>query len=103
MSALSIAGLRERSYAGVVTTGSMMVLAADGVRAAASDIVARRFSWEECQFQAWFMVRGSREFTGLLRDRDPMSTDRKPISPDGHCPRGKGMWRGAQHAPPLSR
>ena len=36
--------------------------------------------------------------------RDPMSTDRKPINPDGHCPRGKGMWRGAQHAPPpLSR
>lgn len=59
MSALSIAGLRERSYAGVVTTGSMMVLAVDGVRAAASDIVARRFSWEECLFQAWFMVRVS--------------------------------------------
>lgn len=49
----------ERWDRGVTTTGAMIVLALEATYAAATDIVRRRFSWEEFFFQAWFMTRVS--------------------------------------------
>lgn len=53
------AGLASRVRAGVRTTGAMTLLAASATTGAVTDIVTRRFSWEECLLQAWFMVRVS--------------------------------------------
>jgi phospholipid/cholesterol/gamma-HCH transport system permease protein len=50
---------QRRFQAGVVTTGSMMLLALEASRAVVTDIVGRRFSWQEFLFQAWFMARVS--------------------------------------------
>lgn len=50
---------QRRLQAGVVTTGSMMLLAVESARAVVTDIALRRFSWQEFLFQAWFMARVS--------------------------------------------
>lgn len=49
----------NRFHDGVVTTGSMIVLAVEASRAMVQDIAMRRFSWSEFLFQAWFMARVS--------------------------------------------
>lgn len=49
--------LKGRFVAGVGTTGAMILLAGDTMRALVSDIATRRFSWSEFLFQAWFMTR----------------------------------------------
>ena len=54
-----LASVRTRSRRGVETGGQLVVLAAESVTAAASDIVGRRFSWTEFMLQAWFMTRVS--------------------------------------------
>lgn len=54
-----LASVRTRSRRGVETGGQLVVLAAESVGAAASDIVRRRFSWTEFMLQAWFMTRVS--------------------------------------------
>jgi phospholipid/cholesterol/gamma-HCH transport system permease protein len=53
------ADLNDRARQGVVTGGELVLLAYDSLRAAAQDIVARKFSWQEFLLQAWFMVRVS--------------------------------------------
>lgn len=65
MSSFAVAGraglqdLRERTHNGIVTSGELVVLGVESVKAAATDIVRRRFSWEEFLLQAWFMTRVS--------------------------------------------
>lgn len=54
-----LASVRGRSRRGIETGGRLVVLAAESVSAAASDIVRRRFSWTEFMLQAWFMTRVS--------------------------------------------
>ncbi|MFT4264208.1 MAG: ABC transporter permease [Nocardioides sp.] len=49
----------DRARAGVVTSGKLVVLGVEASRAAASDIVTRRFSWTEFLLQAWFMTKVS--------------------------------------------
>lgn len=55
----SFDNLSGRTRAGVTTTGSLVVLGVESVKAAATDIVTRRFSWSEFLLQAWFMTRVS--------------------------------------------
>lgn len=65
MSSLAVAGragaadLAGRARAGIVTSGELVVLGTEAVIAAATDIVSRRFSWQEFMLQAWFMTRVS--------------------------------------------
>lgn len=54
-----LASMRSRVHKGVVTSGELAVLGVESVEAMASDIVRRRFSWEEFMLQAWFMTRVS--------------------------------------------
>lgn len=54
-----LASMRSRVQKGVVTSGELVVLGVESVEAMASDIVRRRFSWEEFMLQAWFMTRVS--------------------------------------------
>jgi phospholipid/cholesterol/gamma-HCH transport system permease protein len=54
-----LASMRSRVHKGVVTSGELVVLGVESVEAMASDIVRRRFSWEEFMLQAWFMTRVS--------------------------------------------
>jgi phospholipid/cholesterol/gamma-HCH transport system permease protein len=49
--------MRGRAKKGVVTAGAMIILALESVKAISGDIVARKFSWTEFFFQAWFMIR----------------------------------------------
>lgn len=49
----------DRTRAGVVTSGRLVVLGAEASYAAITDIAARRFSWAEFLLQAWFMTRVS--------------------------------------------
>lgn len=51
--------MMDRARAGVVTSGKLVVLGYEASYAAATDIVARRFSWSEFLLQAWFMTRVS--------------------------------------------
>src|SRR5689334_13143668 len=51
--------LLDRARKGVVTSGELVVLGVESIQAMASDIVHRRFSWEEFMLQAWFMTRVS--------------------------------------------
>ncbi|MBZ5736294.1 ABC transporter permease [Nocardioides sp. TRM66260-LWL] len=51
--------LQGRARASVVTTGRLVMLAVEATTVAATDIVRRRFSWEEFLLQAWFMTRVS--------------------------------------------
>lgn len=48
-----------RARAGVITSGKLTVLGVESVKAAATDIVTGRFSWQEFLLQAWFMTRVS--------------------------------------------
>ena len=54
-----IGNLNGRFRAGVVTSGQLFVLGVEASVAAVTDIVTRRFSWEEFLLQAWFMTRVS--------------------------------------------
>jgi phospholipid/cholesterol/gamma-HCH transport system permease protein len=54
-----IASMRSRVEKGIVTTGELVVLGVESIQAIASDVVRRRFSWEEFMLQAWFMTRVS--------------------------------------------
>ena len=49
----------DRARTGIRTSGELVLLGAGALHAAATDIVARRFSWEEFMLQAWFMTRVS--------------------------------------------
>ncbi len=51
--------LADRMRAGVKTTGSLVILAAESTRFIVTDIIARRFSWSEFLLQALFMTRVS--------------------------------------------
>ncbi|QYJ04862.1 ABC transporter permease [Nocardioides panacisoli] len=51
--------LAGRLREGIRTSGSLVILAAEASYFAATDIVARRFSWSEFLLQAWFMTRVS--------------------------------------------
>jgi len=51
--------LLDRARKGVITSGELVVLGIESIQAMASDIVRRRFSWEEFMLQAWFMTRVS--------------------------------------------
>ncbi len=65
MSSLAIAGrasiesLVDRFRDGIVTSGNIVLLAAEAVLFIVKDIVGRRFSWTEFMLQAWFMTRVS--------------------------------------------
>lgn len=59
MASVALTGFSGRFVAGVGTTGAMIRLALDTVRALVEDVAARRFSWSEFCFQAWFMTRVS--------------------------------------------
>ncbi len=65
MSSFSVAGragfdsMLDRLRKGVVTSGDLVILGSESIRFAATDIVARRFSWSEFMLQAWFMTRVS--------------------------------------------
>jgi phospholipid/cholesterol/gamma-HCH transport system permease protein len=48
-----------RAQAGVVTSGKLVILGWESLKAAATDIVTRRFSWTEFLLQAWFMTKVS--------------------------------------------
>lgn len=50
---------RRRLGDGIETTGAMILLAAGSVVAIVEDVLARRFSWSEFFFQAWFTTRVS--------------------------------------------
>jgi len=51
--------LVDRAKAGIKTTGSLVILAAESVRFLATDIIGRKFSWTEFLLQALFMTRVS--------------------------------------------
>ena len=51
--------LLDRAKAGITTSGSLVILAAESVRYGVTDIIARRFSWTEFLLQCWFMTRVS--------------------------------------------
>jgi len=51
--------LMDRAKAGIKTTGSLVILAAESVRFLATDIIGRKFSWTEFLLQALFMTRVS--------------------------------------------
>ena len=55
----TVGGFGGRARAGVVTSGKLTVLAVESVKAASTDIVRGRFSWQEFLLQAWFMTRVS--------------------------------------------
>lgn len=65
MSSIAVAGragfdsLVDRSRAGIVTSGNIVLLAVEAVLFIVKDIVGRRFSWTEFILQAWFMTRVS--------------------------------------------
>ncbi len=65
MSSLAVAGrsglasMKDRSRKGVVTSGDLVVLGVESLRALVTDIFYRRFSWSEFMLQAWFMTRVS--------------------------------------------
>lgn len=65
MSSLAVAGrsglesMKDRSRKGVVTSGNLVVLGVESLRALVTDIFYRRFSWSEFMLQAWFMTRVS--------------------------------------------
>ncbi len=65
MSSLAVAGrasiesLVDRFRAGIVTSGKIVLLAAEAVLFIVKDILGRRFSWTEFMLQAWFMTRVS--------------------------------------------
>lgn len=65
MSSFALAGragvesLVERFHAGIVTSGNIVLLAAEALLFIVKDIVGRRFSWTEFMLQAWFMTRVS--------------------------------------------
>ncbi len=48
-----------RMRAGVVTSGNLVLLAAEATACICTDIIARRFSWSEFLIQVWFMTRVS--------------------------------------------
>lgn len=54
-----LTSLKDRSRAGVVTSGNLVVLGVASLWALVTDIVGRRFSWQEFMLQAWFMTRVS--------------------------------------------
>lgn len=51
--------MKDRSRKGVVTSGNLVVLGVESLRALVTDIFYRRFSWSEFMLQAWFMTRVS--------------------------------------------
>lgn len=51
--------LLDRGTQAVRTAGDLVILALESLRFAVSDIVARRFPWNEFLLQAWFMTRVS--------------------------------------------
>jgi len=53
------ASMKDRTRTGVETSGNLVVLGVASLWALATDIVTRRFSWEEFMLQAWFMTRVS--------------------------------------------
>lgn len=65
MSSLAVVGrsgfdsMKDRSRKGVVTSGNLVVLGVESLRALFTDIIGRRFSWSEFMLQAWFMTRVS--------------------------------------------
>ncbi|MFL6173789.1 MAG: MlaE family ABC transporter permease [Marmoricola sp.] len=65
MSSLAVAGMagfdsmKDRFRTGVVTSGNLVILSVSAVWALVTDILARRFSWQEFMLQAWFMTRVS--------------------------------------------
>ena len=54
-----IDSLMDRAKAGIITSGNLVILAAESVRYGVTDIIARRFSWTEFLLQCWFMTRVS--------------------------------------------
>lgn len=54
-----VEAMRGRSRTAVVTSGNLVVLGVSSVWALITDILARRFSWQEFMLQAWFMTRVS--------------------------------------------
>ncbi|MCX6395937.1 MAG: ABC transporter permease [Propionibacteriales bacterium] len=65
MSSLAVAGragiasMKDRTRTGVETSGNLVVLGVASLWALITDIVSRRFSWQEFMLQAWFMTRVS--------------------------------------------
>ncbi len=55
----TVSAMKGRTRKGIITTGELVVLGVESIAAAASDIVYRRFSWQEFMLQAWFMTRVS--------------------------------------------
>ncbi len=55
----TIGNLGGRTKDGVVTSGQLVTLGVESVQAAVTDMVTRKFSWEEFFLQAWFMTRVS--------------------------------------------
>lgn len=56
---VGVGNLNGRFRAGVITSGQLFVLGVEASVAAVTDIITRRFSWEEFLLQAWFMTRVS--------------------------------------------
>ena len=48
-----------RARAGIITTGELVKLGIESIHWGVSDILARRFSWNEFLLQCWFMTRVS--------------------------------------------
>lgn len=65
MSSMTLAGrsglasMKDRTRAGVMTSGELVVLGVASLWALVTDIVTGRFSWQEFTLQAWFMTRVS--------------------------------------------
>jgi phospholipid/cholesterol/gamma-HCH transport system permease protein len=55
----ALESLRDRARKGVVTSGNLVVLGVEALVFIVTDIVKRRFSWQEFMLQAWFMTRVS--------------------------------------------
>lgn len=51
--------MKDRTRTGVETSGNLVVLGVASLWALITDIVSRRFSWQEFMLQAWFMTRVS--------------------------------------------
>lgn len=52
-----VGSMWDRIRTGIVTAGAMIILSVETIYAICTDIVARKFSWQEFMFQAWFMTR----------------------------------------------
>ncbi|WP_232680169.1 ABC transporter permease [Nocardioides sp. R-C-SC26] len=55
----TVGSLSGRARGSVMTTGKLLMLAAEATQCAVTDIATRRFSWSEFLLQAWFMTRVS--------------------------------------------